>query len=80
MQKYAPNMQIKYAQICNDMQIKYAKLCKNLQHSLCDRNMQKLEYAKICKLYACYMQKYAKYAITICICKISKNMHSPVCR
>ena len=63
MQKYAPNMQIKYAQICNDMQIKYAKLCKNLQHSLCDRNMQKLEYAKI----ANYMHA---------ICKNMQNMQS----
>jgi len=38
--------------------------------------MQK--YAKICKVYACYMQKHAKYAITFFICRICKNMHSPL--
>jgi len=87
--KYAQNKQIKYAKIWTNMQIickKYAYnmrkicrhiICQNMQHSLYQRNMQK--YAKICKLYACYMQKHAKYAITFFICRICKNMHSPLC-
>ena len=69
---------IEYTQIWKNMQ-KYAIICKIY------KNMQKYaaqfvpqKDAKICKLYACYMQKHAKYAITIFICKICKNMHSPV--
>ncbi len=47
---------------------------KNMQYILFQRNMQK--YSKICKLYACYMQKHAKYAIMIFICKICTTIHS----
>jgi hypothetical protein len=73
MHKICKKYMHKYANICN----LYAKICKYMQHSLCHRNMQK--YAKICKVYACYMQKHAKYAITFFICRICKNMHSPLC-
>jgi len=73
MHKICKKYMQKYANICN----LYAKICKYMQHSLCHRNMQK--YAKICKVYACYMQKHAKYAITFFICRICKNMHSPLC-
>ncbi len=59
--EYAKNM-LKYAILCEE----YAKVC---------RNMQCILTAKICKLYAYYMQKHAKYAITIFICIICKHMH-----
>ena len=68
--EYAQNMQKIYAQICKNMQF-IAKICKYMQHSLCHRNMQK--YAKICKVYACYMQKHAKYAITILYAEYAKT-------
>ena len=73
---YAYNMKI-YAKNMQEISTKYAK--KNMQE-IC-RNMQvyagqlvPLKYAKICKLYAMHMQKHAKYAITICTCKLDSDM------
>ncbi len=63
--KYARNMQ------------EYAKKCKNMQ--VYAGQFVPLKYAKIFKLYAIHMQKHEKYAITICRCKICKNIHPPLC-
>ena len=68
-------------EICTKYAKKYARnmqeICKNMQ--VYAGQFVPLKYAKICKLYAIHMQKHAKYAITICICKICKNMHPPLC-
>jgi hypothetical protein len=53
-------------QICD----KYAKIC-----NVCEYRSS----MRICKKYAQNMQEYAIYAIMILICRICKNMHSPLC-
>ena len=63
MQIYAQNMQ-KYAQNMHRICIEYAKNMQNVQKYAYNRQKYSAQfvpqkYSKICKLYACYMQKHA---------------------
>ena len=57
----------KYAITCK---LKYAKICKNMQWC---RAMSPVH------LYAFICTKYARYVSMKVMCKICKNMHSPLC-
>ena len=85
MQLYALNMQI-YAldtDICNQKIMqkyeyknmpKYAKICQNIQKICNDPTSMDLK-----RIYSKNTQKYAKYAGMKFICKICRNLYSPLC-